>query len=253
MNNPFSLEGKTILVTGASSGIGRQCAIDCAMMGAKVILVARNAERLQETLNMMEGEGHLVIPADLSSVENISQLVKQAVSQCGMVSGVVNCAGISSVLPLKLVKEEVLDQMIHANVYSAYFLTKEICRMGNHDKSGASIIFLSSVMGISGENAKSMYGLTKGALISAARSLSIEFAPKNIRVNCIAPGVIETPINRSQPYLADPDKRKVLESKYPLGLGRTTDVSYACIYLLSDASRWITGQNIVIDGGYTAL
>ena len=104
-----------------------------------------------------------------------------------------------------------------------------------------------------GENAKSLYSLTKGALISGCRSLAVEYAPKKIRVNVVSPGVVETPINMNQPYLADPDKRKLTEAKHPLGLGRTTDISNACIYLLSDASRWITGSNLIVDGGYTAL
>lgn len=251
MNNPFSLEGKIVLVTGASSGIGAQCAIDCAEAGAKVVLVARNEERLQNTRSQMRGENHLIVSEDLSVVNNIPKLVQKIVSQVGPINGVVNCAGISSVTPLKLVKEDSLDNIIRTNIYSAYFLTKEVSRMGNYIKTGVSVIFLSSVMGIKGENAKSMYSLTKGALISTARSLAIELAPKRIRVNCISPGVIETPINSTQPYMADPDKRSMLESKHPLGLGKTTDISYACIYLLSDAAKWITGQNLVIDGGYT--
>ena len=108
-------------------------------------------------------------------------------------------------------------------------------------------------MGVTGENAKSMYSLTKGSLISVARSLAVELAPKHIRVNCISPGAIETPINALQPYMANPDKRAALEAKHPLGLGQTTDISYACVYLLSNAARWITGQNLIIDGGYTIL
>lgn len=253
MNNPFSLSGKTILVTGASSGIGAQCAIDCAAMGARVVLVARNEERLNATLSQMVGDGHLVQPSDLSEVDNIAPLVKSVVSQCGAISGIINCAGISSVTPLKLITLEALDKMMHTNVYSALFLTKEICRVGNYDKAGTSIIFLSSVMGVTGEKAKTMYSLTKGALISAARSLAVELASKHIRVNCIAPGAIETPINSKLPYMADPERRALLEAKHPLGIGRVSDISHACIYLLSDAARWITGQNIIIDGGYTAL
>ena len=240
-------------MTGASSGIGAQCAIDCAAMGARVVLVARNEERLNVTLNQMTGDGHLVLSADLSEVDNIAPLVKSVVSQCGVISGVINCAGISSVTPLKLITKDVLDKMIHTNVYAALFLTKEVCRMGNYDKAGTSIIFLSSVMGVTGEKAKTMYSLTKGALIAATRSLAVELASKFIRVNCIAPGAIETPINSKQPYMADPERRALLESKHPLGIGRVSDISNACVYLLSDAARWITGQNIVIDGGYTSL
>lgn len=253
MNNPFSLSGKTILVTGASSGIGAQCAIDCAAIGARVVLVARNEERLYATFNQMVGDGHLVLPSDLSEVENITSLVKSVVAQCGSISGVINCAGISSVIPLKLITKDALDKIIQTNVYSALFLTKEVCRKGNYDTAGTSIVFLSSIMGVVGEKAKTMYSLTKGALIAATRSLAVELAPKRVRVNCIAPGAIETPINSSQPYMSDPERRALLEAKHPLGIGRVTDISNACVYLLSDAARWVTGQNIIIDGGYTAL
>ena len=253
-DNPFSLENKTILVTGASSGIGRQCAIDCATVGAKVVLVARNEERLKATLKQMQGSGHVYYTFDLEQIsQEGKKFVSNIVKEHGCISGVINCAGISSTMPLKLVKQEALEQMVRTNIYSAYFLTQEVCRLGNYDKVGASIIFLSSIMGVTGENAKSMYSLTKGSLISVARSLAVELAPKHIRVNCISPGAIETPINASQPYMADPDKRAALEAKHPLGLGQTTDISYACVYLLSNAARWITGQNLIIDGGYTIL
>lgn len=252
--NPFSLENKTILVTGASSGIGRQCAIDCAKAGAKVVLVARNEDRLKATLKEMQGSGHRYYTFDLEQIPQFGKkLVSNIVNECGLISGVINCAGISSITPLKLVKFEALEQMVRTNIYSAYFLTQEVCRLDNYDKTGVSIIFLSSVMGVTGENAKSMYSLTKGSLISVARSLAVELASKHIRVKCISPGAIETPINATQPYMADPQKRAVLEAKHPLGLGQTTDISYACVYLLSNAARWITGQNLIIDGGYTAL
>jgi NAD(P)-dependent dehydrogenase (short-subunit alcohol dehydrogenase family) len=115
------------------------------------------------------------------------------------------------------------------------------------------VVFFSSVMGLVGESCKSTYSITKSALLGAARSLAAEYAPKKVRFNCISPGVVETPINRNQPYMSDPEIRKVYESKHLLGFGRTTDISNACIYLLSDASRWVTGQNLVVDGGFTAM
>ena len=178
--------------------------------------------------------------------------IKEVVKEVGFIAGVINCAGVSSITPLKLIKETDMTAMIQSNIYSALFLTKEICRMGHYDKAGTSIIFLSSIMGLVGDNAKTMYSLTKGALQSACRSLAIELAPKKIRVNCVAPGAIMTPINANLPHMADPEKRAVLEAKHPLGLGETSDISNACIYLLSDAARWVTGQTIAVDGGYTA-
>lgn len=250
--NPFSLENKVIIVTGASSGIGAQCAIDCSRMGAKVVLVARNEERLQHTLSQMDGEGHLLLPFDLSVSYGLKEAIKGVVEKVGKINGVVNCAGISSVTPLKLVTDELLDQFFHTNVYSAINLSREVTRIGNYDKEGGcSIIFFASIMGICGDKCKTVYSATKGALISAARSMACELAKNKIRVNVVSPGAIETPINAKLPHMADPELRKELEEKHLLGLGECADVSNACIYLLSDASRWITGQNLVVDGGYS--
>lgn len=251
MFNPFSLEGKTILVTGASSGIGRQCAIDCSKMGAKVILVARNEERLAETLSQMEGEGHLTVVYDLTDTEGMKTLVSWIVKQSGQLHGALHCAGISDTLPLKLMNTETIDKFFRINVYSAIELTREICSIKNVSKEGASIVFFSSIMGCVGESGKSLYSMTKGALIAATRSLACEYAKKNIRFNCVSPGAILTPINANLPHMKDPEKRAILESQHPLGLGNCTDISNACIYLLSDASRWVTGHNMIVDGGYT--
>ena len=250
--NPFSLENKVIIVTGASSGIGAQCAIDCSKMGAKVVLVARNVERLNQTLGQMEGEGHIVLPLDLSLSDGLKERIKDLVKQVGKINGVVNCAGMSSVTPLKLVTDELFDRFFHANVYSAINLSKEVTRVGNYDKEGGcSIIFFSSIMGLVGDKCKTLYSATKGALIAASRSMACELAKNNVRVNVVSPGAIETPINKTLPHMADPVLRKELEDKHLLGLGECSDISNACIYLLSDAAKWVTGQNLIVDGGYT--
>lgn len=251
MYNPFTLENKNIIVTGASSGIGQQVAITCSMMGAKVALIGRNKERLEETHRQLEGDGHLVVSYDLTDLEHQKELVSGIVAQMGVIDGLVNCAGISTTLPFKLMTPEKLEEFFKTNVYAAIELTRQVLNIKNVNKQGASVIFFASVMGCVGENAKSLYSLTKGALISGSRSLAIEYAPKKIRVNVISPGVIETPINKNQPYLADPERRKVTEALHPLGIGATDDVANACIYLLSNASRWVTGQNIIVDGGFT--
>ena len=251
--NPFSLENKTILITGAASVIGQQTAILCSQMGAKVVLIGRNEERLQDTLSKMEGEGHLKVPFDLTDTDNIKGVVADIVLKLGVINGLVCCAGISGILPLKLMSVEQQKQYFLTNVFATIELTRQVLSMKNVSKEGASVIFFSSVMGVVGENAKSLYSMTKGALISAARSLAVEYAKKRIRVNCISPGVVVTPINANQPYIADPEKKAVLEAKHPLGLGETSDIANACVFLLSDASRWMTGQNMIIDGGYTAI
>lgn len=248
--NPFSLSGKRIVVTGASSGIGRQCAIDCSRMGASVVLIARNEERLNETLDALTGEGHLYIIADLSTSEGVGVAVQRINETCGKIDGIVNCAGISTTLPFKLVSREKLEEYFASNVFSAIELSRELQKV-RFMNVGGSIVFMASVMGCVGESGKALYSMTKGALIAASRSLACEFAKRRIRVNCISPGAILTPINEKLPHMADLEKRKALEDKHLLGLGQTSDISSGVIYLLSDASRWITGQNLVIDGGYT--
>lgn len=251
MFNPFSLNGKTILVTGASSGIGRQCAIDCSKMGAKVVLVARNEERLNETRAQMEGEGHLVIAQDLTNFEAIPETVKQIVEKVGPLDGALHCAGISNTESLKLYGVKRLEEFFRANVFGAVMLTKEICKLKNYNKDGVSIVFFASVAAVVGESCKSAYSITKGALISTTRALAVEYSKKKIRVNSVSPGVIEPPINANQNYMKDPVLRAQFEAKHLLGLGQCTDISNACIYLLSNASRWVTGQNLIVDGGYT--
>lgn len=249
--NPFSLKGKNVIVTGASSGIGQKVAISCSKMGANVALIGRNVDRLEETRNQLDGNGHLSISYDLIDLENQKELVAGIVNQMGVIDGLVNCAGISTTMPFKLMNPEKVKELFQTNVFATIELTRQVLNVKNVNKLGASVIFFASVMGCVGENAKSLYGMTKGALISGCRSLAIEYAPKKIRVNVVSPGVVETAINKNQYYLADPERRKITEAMHPLGLGTTDDIANACVYLLSDASRWITGQNLIVDGGYT--
>lgn len=252
MYNPFTLENKVIVISGAASGIARQCAISCSKMGAKLILLDINEAGLEETMTMMERpEDHFFACVNLLDYENVSQIVKEAVEKVGRITGVLNCAGISTTNLFKLTKPEELDKFFHVNVYTGYFLTQECTRMGNFSKEGGSIVFFSSVAGSFGEIGKATYGMTKAALLNLAKHLACELARKNIRVNSISPGAIETPINMNLPHMKDPEKRAALEAQHLLGLGKTDDIANACIFLLSDASRWITGTNLFVDGGYT--
>lgn len=253
MITPFDLTGKIICITGASSGIGRQCAITCSQMGATVVLIARNQERLSETLALMDfPERHLIKILDLTNYSLVPVVIRSIVEERGRINGVINCAGISTTLPLKMVTLDKLEEFFHSNVFSAYNFTREVCKIGNFSKSGGSIVFFSSVMGKVGERGKSLYSMTKGALVSGARSLACELAPKRIRVNTVSPGVVITPINENLPHILDPIKRAALEEQHLLGLGRCEDVANACVYLMSDASRWVTGIDLCVDGGYTA-
>lgn len=243
--NPFSLEGKTILVTGASSGIGRATAIECSRMGAKVIITARNEERLQETLSNMEGEGHKLIVMDLSISDNIKQLILEVEP----LDGLVNNAGIVDILPVEFIDKERLTRVMSINTQSPILLTAGLARARKLKKK-ASVVFTSSVGGnIVASLGNSMYGASKGAVSGFVRVAALELAKHKIRVNAVLPGMIDTHImgdEITEEQLAEDAK------KYPLKrYGRPVEVAYAMVYLLSDASSFVTGANLVIDGGYT--
>jgi NAD(P)-dependent dehydrogenase (short-subunit alcohol dehydrogenase family) len=253
MEHPFNLTGKNIIITGASSGIGRQTAVTCSQMGARVVLIARNTDRLNETLALMQSpENHLVYSFDLADLAGIEAAIKQAVEKVGKLHGLVNAAGISTTLPLKLISNDKLDEFFKTNVYSAIQMSRLFTKQANVSNEGGSIVLFSSVMGIVGETGKTLYSLTKGALISAAKSMALEFASKKIRFNAVSPGVVVTPMSQKAVYSQDEESLNRITALHPLGLGMPEDVANACVYLLSDASRWVTGSNLVIDGGYTA-
>jgi len=252
--NPFSLTGKTIVVTGASSGIGRSCAIECSRAGARVLLLGRNVDRLRSTLDEMINHdlNHLVYSLDITNYEEVDRLLQQVLDQSIRIHGLVHCAGVSSTTSLRSFQPEKLAQMVSINVTSALYLTKGFTQRRMMPESGQSIVFISSVMGVVGETAKAMYSATKGAINAASRSLAVELAPKNIRVNVISPGVVITPMSSSAPYSRSEESLSEVLKLHPLGLGTPDDVAYACVYLLSNASCWVTGANLMVDGGYSA-
>lgn len=248
--NPFSLEGKTILITGASSGIGRQCAIDCAHMGAKVVAVARNEERLDETLRQLQGEGHRRYIYDLSDSDGIKSLVAQIIAENSKLSGLICAAGIEKTIPAKLLKPTDYEEVFKINTLSAFEMARQATCIKNFEAQGG-VIFISSITSVIARQGTAAYSASKGALVSGARVLAAELAKRKIRVNCISPGTILTPLMQNYlSQLSEEDYNKRIGG-FPLGLGETTDVSRACVYLLSDAARWITGQNLIIDGGFT--
>ena len=252
-NNPFSLNDKTIIVTGASSGIGRQCAINCSQLGAKLILMGRNTERLKETLTSLDDENkHLMYPLDLLDYDKLEEVLNAIASKLGNIDGVINCAGISATLPFRRVTPEKMELFFQNNVTMGFNLCRLLTQKKLMAKNGGSIIFISSVMGMVGETGKVLYGMTKGALIAGTKSLAIELARKNIRVNCISPGVVESPMSDKAIYSRDEASLNRIKNMHPLGLGKDEDVANACVFLLSDGSGWITGTNLIVDGGYTA-
>lgn len=248
MVNPFSLENKAIIVTGASSGIGRQCAIDISKAGGRVILIARNKERLNETYSQLIGNGHQVFIQDILKIS--SSFINDVVEEFGQINGFVHCAGIEKTLPLKFLKMEDYRSLMETNTFSAFEIVRQLSNKKNIS-NGASIIFLSSISSLIGRGGLTAYAASKGAINSAIKVMALELAKRAIRVNAISPGTILTPMmEQALKDMPDEQRIKRIES-FPLGLGKPEDISNACIYLLSDASRWITGQNLIIDGGYT--
>ncbi len=250
----FNITNKNIVITGGSSGIGRQIAIDCCKMGAKVLIVGRDTNRLSDTKNTILSSGGYIctIEADLTSSESIELVTEQAISEFGHVDGIVHAAGISTTLPFRSISQSKFDNFIYTNVFSAIFLTKNLLKKGNFDDNGGSIIFFTSVMAHLGESGKTIYGLTKGALLAASKSLAIEYAPRKIRFNCISPGVVQTPMVMKQDYAQSEENLSKIRALHPMGIGKPEDISPAVIFLLSDSSSWITGTELVIDGGYSA-
>jgi len=243
MSNPFSLENKTILVTGSSSGIGRAIAIECSKMQAKVIITGRNTERLSETMAMLEGSGHTQIVADLTDDTQFKELIEQMPN----LNGVVLCAGIDKRLPIKFINKEDFDTIMQTNFFSPSYLMQQLLKKKKIEKQ-SSVVFVSSIAAYTPDMGHAMYSASKSALNSLARVMALEVASQQIRVNCILPGVVNTNILQSGTLTEEQFKEE--EKRYPLGrFGQPEDIAYSAIYLLSGASSWITGTLLTIDGG----
>lgn len=241
--NPFTLAGKTILVTGASSGIGRATAILCSQMGARVVITGRNEGRLQETLDSLSGEGNLQIAADLTDDGSRAQLVENTPS----LDGIVHCAGIGHRKPCKAINAEDIATVMNANFNAAVLLQAGLLAKKKVNKS-ASLVFVSSRAAEIPSVANSLYSASKGALKSYAKCLSLELAPRAIRVNCICPAMVWTPLVLSEGV--SEEELQAEQAKYPLKrYGKPEDIANLAVFLLSDASSWMTGSCIDITGG----
>ena len=246
--NPFSLHGKTILVTGASSGIGQETAIACSKMGARVIVTARNPERLKETFDQLDvrTDGHMQLFADLTSQEDVEQLI----ASLPALDGAVLCAGNSTTLPLQFGSREKFDEMFDVN----FFAPVELLRLMYKKKvlqKGASVVMIASIGGThSFMPGNGVYGASKAAVNSTMKFCARELASKKIRVNSVNPGMVNTKL--IQGGAISEEQHKLDMEKYPLKrYGEPEDIAFGIIYLLSDASSWVTGHSLVIDGGVT--
>ncbi len=241
--DPFSLEGKRVLVTGASSGLGRQIAISFSQRGAALILSGRNEERLARTLQEMEPGAHSVIPADITNVDERNRLAADS----GLLDGVVHCAGTSVLSPIRLATEKHLRELFTLNYEGPILLTQRLLYR-KAVSTGGAILFISSIAAHIGVAGVGVYSATKAALLASVRCLALEVVKSKIRVNCLSPSLVESPL------LDLMSKNVSLEQKsidHPLGLGKPEDVANAAIYFISDASRWVTGTTLIMDGGLT--
>jgi len=250
--NIFDIKDRCYLITGASSGIGRNLSILLNEAGAKLLLTGRNIEKLNETHDMLKYKDNAVIESvDLSDVKNIKDWVRNFISKHNvLLNGFVHCAGVSIVKPLAVVEQKDFVDILQINLIAGMELLKSVANP-KYSVRGSSFVFVSSVAGLMGEPGMLCYGASKAALINSVKTVALELARYKYRVNTIAPGMVKTPILDAYKGLEE-DQIKAIESKFPLGTGEPSDVSNAILFLLSDASKWITGTTIVVDGGYSA-
>lgn len=236
----FSLHGKSILVTGASSGIGRQIAITCAHRGARIIATGRHVERLQQTFDQLSGQGHLQVVADLTIAADRELLCAAAGTS---LHGLIHCAGQQKIGPLRLLTEDTMTRMYAVNFLAPVMLTQKLL-YANAIAPGGSIVFLLSTAAHAGTRGVGPYSAMKAALLGIIRCLALEQAKRKIRVNGISPSTVPTAM-----WGAEHDMIAAEKARHPLGLGTPEDVAYAAVYLVADASRWVTGTSLLMNGG----
>ncbi|MBR5736520.1 MAG: SDR family oxidoreductase [Bacteroidales bacterium] len=248
MFNPFSIEGKTILVTGAASGMGKATAIACTKMGAKIVAVDFNAEGLSRTMSELEGEGHQSFVLNLAEESTWADLLENA----PIIDGMANCAGIANMNPFMFVNRDEFNRVFNINFFGPVLLTKGLIKAKKLNKGG-SVVFVASMDGpLIVHAGNSVYSASKSALVGISRNMAIDLAPKKIRVNCLLPGTTDTPLIRTD-NVTEESLAEVAKT-FPLKrFGTVEDMAYGIIYLLSDASSFVTGTELVIDGGYTKL
>lgn len=251
MYNLIDLSNKHILITGASSGIGKETAILVSKLGARVSLVGRSKQTLENVFSQLDGTGHNLFEFDFTNLNEIEFLIKSIVENSGIIDGFVHSAGIEMTRPLKMLKVNLYKDVFDINTISALEITRLISK-NNIINNGASIIFISSIVGILGQAGKTAYSASKGALIAASKCLSLELASKGIRVNTILPALVETEMSsKILESLSEESKYNILKM-HPLGFGKAIDVANSAAFLLSPASKWITGVEFIVDGGYSA-
>ena len=250
--NPLNLAGNHYLITGAASGIGRAVAILFANLGARLSLVDIAESKLDDTFTRLAPNNHSHYPFDLEHTGEIDDLVVRIVSADGPLHGVVHCAGVQTVMPARDLKPAVWRRILAINCEAALALSKNMGKKRVYAGTSGSVTFVSSIMGLAGSAGSVAYSMSKSALHGLARSLALEFAPNGIRVNCIAPGFVRTPLLEKLQQTWDPSQKQAVEALHPLGIGEPEDIAHAAAFLAAATGRWITGTVLVVDGGYLA-
>lgn len=248
----LDFDGRWVLVTGASSGLGRAIAIELARHGAGVALLGRDRARLDETAARLEGAPHRVIQLELAQAEAIGPAIAALRDDVGALYGLCHAAGIVQTRPLAATTPEVVRSQLEINLVAGLELARAVSRRDVMTPEGGSLLFISSVYGRVGMPGQAGYCATKGAVAAAVRALAIELARRKVRVNSISPGLVHTEMTRQSLGVLSADHVQKLEASHPLGAGRPEDVGRAAVFLLAPATGWITGADLAVDGGYTA-
>lgn len=248
----LELEDKNILITGASSGIGRRCAVVCNKNGARVHLLGRNTTALNELVDHLNGDRNSSHYVDMRETDKFLNAIDAVVSKYGKIDGFVHSAGYQIIAPVSAMgMDQYLDNYL-VNVVSAFELVRILSRKKVTSENGLSVVFISSVMSVVANKGLTSYCATKAALVGGAKAMAVEFAGKGIRVNCVSPGTVsDTNMTENLRDQLSEQEFAAIKGEYPMGLGSTDDVAQLCVYLLSDKAKWMTGQNLVIDGGYS--
>ena len=244
------LQGKRILITGASSGIGRSCAILCSQLGAEIVACGRNKARLTETLAVLQGSGHVSLECELNNEKETEERFS-VLRGTKPISGFIHSAGIERTNPLKTVYMDDFVEMFKTNVASAVSISKFITRPSMFDKAGLSIVLISSISGISGEKGKIEYSCTKAAVLGLVKSLAQELAGKGVRVNSISPAMVKSEMLDKMFQSLPEESVKSITDKHLLGIPEPIDVANLAAFLVSDLSKRITGSNLTLDSGYS--